>query len=104
MNNTLDKIKGKVVYAEDVLDLFYVASAGQDKTFIEVVETVIEDAPEADVVEIKYGKLIGIRDNNTDCVGCCSECGTPHTARNYTSLIAAYRYCRWCGVKLRGDV
>lgn len=47
----------------------------------------------------KYGKLVGVRDSNIDCIGCCSECGTPHEARSYTSLIASYRYCRWCGAK-----
>lgn len=52
MADILEMVKGKVVYAEDVLDLFYVASAGQDKAFIEIVEDVIQDTPTADVVEV----------------------------------------------------
>ena len=32
--------------------MFYVASVGQDKPFIEVVKQVIEDTPTADVVKV----------------------------------------------------
>ena len=42
----------KYLYTEDFLDLFYVASAGQDKMFVKVVEQVVEDTPTADVVEV----------------------------------------------------
>ena len=43
----------KYLYTEDFLDLFYVASAGQDKTFVKVVEEVVEDTPiAANVVEV----------------------------------------------------
>lgn len=42
----------RCIYADDFLDLFYVASAGQDKMFVKVVEQVIEDTPTADVVEV----------------------------------------------------
>ena len=41
----------RCIYADDFLDLFYVASAGQDKMFIKVIEQVIKDTPTADVVE-----------------------------------------------------
>ena len=37
----------RCIYADDFLDLFYVASAGQDKMFIKVVEQVIKDTPTA---------------------------------------------------------
>lgn len=43
----------RYIYIDDFLDLFYVASAGQDKMFIKVVEQVIKDTPTADVVEVK---------------------------------------------------
>ena len=43
----------RCIYVDDFLDLFYVASAGQDKMFIKVVEQVIKDTPTADVVEVK---------------------------------------------------
>lgn len=42
----------RCIYADDFLDLFYVASAGQDKMFVKVVEQVVEDMPTADVVEV----------------------------------------------------
>ena len=42
----------RCIYADDFLDLFYVASAGQDKMFVKVVEQVVEDTPAADVVEV----------------------------------------------------
>ena len=43
----------KYLYTEDFFDLFYVASAGQDKTFVKVVEEVVEDTPiAANVVEV----------------------------------------------------
>ena len=43
----------RYIYADDFLDLFYVASAGQDKMFVKVVEQVVEDTPTADVVEVE---------------------------------------------------
>ena len=42
----------KYLYTEDFFDLLYVASAGQDKMFVKVVEEVVEDTPTADVVEV----------------------------------------------------
>ena len=42
----------RCIYADDFLDLFYVASAGQDKMFVKVVEQVVEDTPTADIVEV----------------------------------------------------
>ena len=42
----------RLIDADDFLDLFYVASAGQDKLFIKVVEMVLEDTPTIDAVEV----------------------------------------------------
>ena len=42
----------RLIYADDFLDLFYVASAGQDKAFISVVEMVMKDTPTIDAVEV----------------------------------------------------
>ena len=39
----------RCIYADDFLDLFYVASAGQDKMFVKVVEQVVKDTPTADI-------------------------------------------------------
>ena len=77
----------RCIYADDFLDLFYVASAGQDQMFIKAVEQVIKDTPAADIVEIK------------DCEQCvhfgkfaiqqypCSHCKNYYTDKfkpNYT--------------------
>lgn len=43
----------RCIYADDFLDLFYVASAGQDKMFVKVVKQVIEDTPTVNVVEVR---------------------------------------------------
>lgn len=64
MDDVFDRVKGKLVYAEDILDLFYVASAGQDKRFVDIVEDVIENTPEIDAVKVvrckdcKHGRPI----------------------------------------------
>ena len=42
----------RLIYADDFLDLFYVASAGQDKAFISTVEMVMKDTPTIDAVEV----------------------------------------------------
>ena len=42
----------RLIYADDFLDLFYAASAGQDKAFISTVEMVVEDTPTIDAVEM----------------------------------------------------
>lgn len=56
MADVLDRVEGKIVYAADVLDLFYVASVGQDKAFIRVVEDVVENVPAIDAAEVRYGE------------------------------------------------
>lgn len=72
----------RCIYADDFLDLFYVASAGQDKMFVKVVEQVVEDTPTADVVEVvmckdckhykPYTKLV--EDFDGECI--VRECET----------------------------
>lgn len=42
----------RLIYADDFLDLFYVASAGQDKAFISAIEMVMKDTPTIDAVEV----------------------------------------------------
>ena len=44
--------ENRLMYADDFLDLFYVASAGQDKAFVKTVEMVVEDTPTVDAVEV----------------------------------------------------
>ena len=42
----------RLIYADDFLDLFYVASAGQDNAFVKTVEMVVEDTPAVDAVPV----------------------------------------------------
>ncbi len=44
--------KNRLIDADNFLDLFYVASAGQDKAFVSAVEMVAEDTPTIDAVEV----------------------------------------------------
>lgn len=62
----------RLIYANDFLDLFYVASAGQDKSFIKTVEMVLEDTPS---VEVKHGRWIQHNKGQNNWVE-CSECNT----------------------------
>ena len=94
MTDVLDRVQGKVVYAEDVLDLFYVASAGQDKAFIEIVEDVIENTPEADVAEVKHGEWVRYPHGSGIY---CSRC---RHKRRYRDIHDAY--CPHCGAKMKG--
>ena len=50
------------INTEDFLELFAVASAGQDEQFINTVKMVLEDTPVADVADIVRCK---------DCLYCC---------------------------------
>ena len=60
----------RYIDAEDFLDLFYVASIGQDKEFIKTVEMVIADTPTADVAPVIHGEWIH---KNGEMY--CSVCG-----------------------------
>lgn len=95
MADILEMVKGKVVYAEDVLELFYVASAGQDKAFVEIVEDVIQDTPTADVVEMKHGYIIEHQGNEDDYYCQCSVCKTHEVS-------LGDKYCSECGAKMDG--
>ena len=48
----------RLIDADDFLDLFYVASAGQDKAFINVVEMVVADTPTIDAEPVRSGQWI----------------------------------------------
>ena len=88
----------RYIAADDFLDLFYVASAGQDKAFIETVEMVVADTPTADVAPVVHGKW-----KETEPLMCgtygnawwlfeCSNCG-----RTY---FTTHKYCPNCGAKM----
>ena len=42
----------RLIDANEFIDLFYVASAGQDEMFIKTVEMVMEDTPTVDAMEV----------------------------------------------------
>ena len=92
----------RCIYVDDFLDLFYVASAGQDKTFVKVVEQVIEDAPTADVEEVKHGEWIYNTDDFTPKMR-CSVCGynKPLVAGENVEQQPS-DYCNNCGAKMDG--
>lgn len=75
--------------ADVFLDLFYVASAGQDKAFVATVEMVVADTPAVDAEPVRHGRWMPyyepmecfvdvylnteIRDVQVGWI--CSECG-----------------------------
>lgn len=81
----------RCIYADDFLDLFYVASAGQDKMFVKVVEQVVEDTPTADVVEV-------VR---------CKDCAVPHNrwtgCPKFNGLITPPDFYCGCGERRKED-
>ena len=86
----------RLIDANDFLDLFYVASAGQDKAFIKAVEMVVEDTPTVDAVEVVHGRWERYIDEDEDVhYYTCSVC-------NYMA-IPRYKYCPNCGAKMDGD-
>ena len=95
MADVIERVKGKVVYAEDILDLFYVASAGQDKAFVEVVEDVIENAPTADVEEVRHGQWESFEIPH---MMRCSECGVSDLDIHRTK----FAFCPYCGAIMDG--
>ena len=84
----------RYIDAEDFLDLFYVASIGQDKEFIKTVEMVIADTPTADVVEVKHGEWV----YDHWCEFKCSICG--HYSN--TNPRGQENFCPNCGADMRG--
>ena len=89
----------RYIYAEDFLDLFYVASAGQDKMFVKVVEQVVEDTPTADVVEVKHGKWI-IHQNREYWHYDCPFCDDGFLTES--KMTSPPNYCSNCGAKMDG--
>ena len=84
------------INTDDFLELFAVASIGQDKQFINTVKMVLEDTPTADVVEVKHGKW----DINRNC----SVCGVYKFEGLDADVWADWDidYCPNCGAKMDG--
>lgn len=80
----------RLMYVEDFLDLFYVASAGQDKAFVKAVEMVAEDTPTIDAVEVVHAEWVW-KDGCFHCTNC------KQTEDHIT------KYCHGCGAKMDGE-
>lgn len=90
----------RLIDADNFLDLFYVAAAGQDKAFVATVEMVVADTPDVDAEPVRSGRWNEIEDSVTERLMECSVCKEwiMHH-HNYVS-----NYCPNCGAKIEGDV
>jgi hypothetical protein len=93
----------RYIDAEEFFEGFCIYAIGQDKNFIKAVETVLEDTPTADVVEVKHGEWIPIvkQDNYLEPPYCdsikCSECGQEADVSFHDA-----KYCFECGAIMDG--
>ena len=78
----------RLIYVDDFLDLFYVASAGQDRAFIETVEMVVEDTPTIDAVPVVRAHWIRTDSGKWRCSACRGRHDYP------------MRYCGECGARM----
>lgn len=74
----------RYIDVEHFLDLFYTASAGQDKCFIETVEMVVEDTPTADVVSVCHCP---------ECVYCEIGSSGFHLCKRFGDHVTDSDYC-----------
>lgn len=81
----------KLIDAKDFLDLFYVASAGQDKRFIKAVEMVVEDVPTVDAEPVRHAAWT-YKDDDACYWWECNACGSGETMNT--------AYCPNCGAKM----
>ena len=51
-------MKRKLIYADDLKDLMYVACMGQDKEFVKVFEMVIDDCPEVEIEALPISREV----------------------------------------------
>ena len=89
----------RLIDADDFLDLFYVASAGQDKEFIKAVEMVVEDTPTIDAEPVRRGRWIDdmyFDEPVTRCTWCNHGFAKGHKAERFP-------YCPNCGAKMDGE-
>jgi hypothetical protein len=99
----------RLMCADDFLDLFYVASAGQDKAFIKAVEMVVEDTPTVDAVGVEHGRwLDGSAIHNgkkvydsIDCSVCEEIFKIESHDREYWK--ARFKVCPFCGAVMDGE-
>lgn len=72
----------------------------EHKAYIDAIEYCVQqinDAPTADVAEVRHGRWT----LHTDGSGTCSECGT--TQKNVWDCDRWQNYCGHCGARMDGD-
>lgn len=87
----------RIINADDLKDLMYIACMGQDKAFVKVFEQVIDDCPTIDPDSlIPHGRWIEYEasDSDLDPRCRCSKCGSVETP------LARHSYCPNCGAKM----
>lgn len=87
----------RIINADDLKDLMYIACMGQDKAFVKVFEQVIDDCPTIEPESlIPHGKWIEYEasDSDLDPRCRCSKCGSVETP------LARHSYCPNCGAKM----
>lgn len=96
----------RYIDAEEFFEGFCIYAMGQDKNFIKAVETVLEDTPTADVVEVKHGhwvrqeKMVG---GKVQAEAVCSSCGTDVVYQVIDNRWQFENYCPHCGARMDGD-
>ena len=79
----------RYIDADNLLSLFYVASAGQDKEFAKTVEMVVDDTPTIDAVEVvrckdcKHWIVDSYWNGNPDKIRACRFAGWIIGANGY---------------------
>lgn len=88
----------RLIDADDLKDLMYIACMGQDKAFVKVFEQVIDDCPTIDPGSlIPHGRWEEYIEFSDGQIGSyCSEC---HHGATYFPQ-RPDRYCRCCGARM----
>lgn len=96
----------RLIDADDLKDLVYIACMGQDKAFIKVFEQAIDDCPTINPESlIPHGKWIEgkeIAEGTEIPIGVCSMCGDSYNLEEFpfATLCDYFIYCPNCGAKM----
>ena len=96
-------MKRRLIDADDFLDLFYVASAGQDSMFIKTVEMVVEDTPTIDAAEVVHGRWIPTYHTYYNRDGACQIADEWHCSECNFFVRDRFNYCPNCVAKMDGE-
>jgi hypothetical protein len=92
----------RLIDADDFLDLFYVASSGQDKNYIKAVKMVVEDTPTIDAEPVRHGRWI--QSKTVPSYHHCSCCKRAHNMPMSCNVYVLPYYCMDCGAKMDLEV